>query len=101
FKSKVVQEAQEMGSAVQVAKRYEITANLIYRWKKEFQLSTWKHAESDSKRAESYIPSSKEFLDLEKENVKLKEILGDKDLEIAVLRDLVKKGSPAYRTKWK
>ncbi|TCP64593.1 helix-turn-helix domain-containing protein, partial [Baia soyae] len=31
FKSKVVQEAQEMGSAVQVAKRYEITANLIYR----------------------------------------------------------------------
>ena len=29
----------------------------------------------------------------------LKKLLGEKDLEIAILRDLVKKMNPAYRTK--
>ncbi|MBG9564392.1 transposase, partial [Brevibacillus agri] len=41
------------------------------------------------------------FRELETENDKLKKLLGEKDLEIAILRDLVKKVNPAYRTKWR
>jgi len=35
---------------------------------------------------------------MEKENNTLKKILGEKDLEISVLRDLVKKTRPGYPT---
>ena len=53
------------------------------------------------KAVTSYTPSPGEFRELETENDKLKKLLGEKDLEIATLRDLVKKVNPAYRTKWK
>jgi transposase len=101
FKQQVVREAEEIGNVSQVAKRYEISSRLIYRWKKELQMATWNQAQSDAKRVEAYVPSPKEFQELEKENLQLKQLLGDKDLEIAILRDLVKKVNPAYRTKWK
>lgn len=101
FKKQVVNEAEEIGNARQVAKRYDIAPNLVYRWKKQFQLSTYKHSDNKAKRVAGYVPSPKEFEELEKENQKLKQLLGDKDLEIANLRDLVKKVNPAYQTKWK
>ena len=41
------------------------------------------------------VPSAKEFREIEVENNKLKNILGEKDLEIAILRDLLKKTNPA------
>ena len=47
------------------------------------------------------MPSSKEFKELETENDKLKNILGEKDLEIAILRDLLKKTNPASPKKLK
>lgn len=53
------------------------------------------------KAVTSYTPSPGEFRELETENDKLKKLLGEKDLEIAILRDLVKKVNPVYRTKWK
>jgi len=34
---------------------------------------------------------------LEKENNQLKKILGEKDLEIAILRDLIKKKNPGFQ----
>jgi len=35
---------------------------------------------------------------MEKENKTLKKLLGEKDLEIAILRDLVKKARPGFLT---
>jgi len=43
------------------------------------------------KQTTSYVPSAKEFREIEVENNKLKNILGEKDLETAILRDLLKK----------
>lgn len=44
-------------------------------------------------------PTAQEFKELESENGQLKQILGEKDMEIAILRDLIKKSQPGYRTK--
>ncbi len=51
------------------------------------------------KKVAAYTPSPKEFQALEHENDKLKKLLGEKDLEIAILRDLVKKGEPRLSDK--
>jgi len=44
------------------------------------------------------VPSPQEFRQIEKENDQLKKILGEKDLEIAILRDLAKKARPGFQT---
>jgi hypothetical protein len=55
-----------------------------------------------AKQTTSYVPSAKEFREeIEVENNKLKNILGEKDLEIAILRDLLKKTNPACLKKLK
>ena len=52
-------------------------------------------------RSQIAIPTlnEKEYFKLEKENEQLKKILGEKDLEVAILRDLVKKKNPLWPTK--
>jgi transposase-like protein len=97
FKQQVVKEAQEVGNAAQVARRHGITPKQIYDWKKQAESTAWKQAPKGAKSVETYLPTPQEFQELEQENVKLKQILGDKDLEIAILRDLLKKKNPAYR----
>lgn len=54
----------------------------------------WQSTSREAKKVTSYDPSPSEFKELETESDKLKKILGDKDLEIAILRDLVKKRTP-------
>ncbi|MED4732435.1 transposase [Aneurinibacillus migulanus] len=87
FKKQVIKEVQETGSITAVARRYELSANMVGRWKKE--LENGKHGEVDF----STVPA----LDAEevaKENDQLKRLLGEQALEIAILRDLIKKKNP-------
>lgn len=72
---------------------------MLSRWIRQSQTAGWKKAAPEAKKAVPYAPSPKEFQELEHENDKLKKLLGEKDLEISILRDLVKKVNPAYRTK--
>lgn len=74
---------------------------MLYRWIHDSKHADWQNTLAGAKAVTSYTPSSGEFRELETENDKLKKLLGEKDLEIAILRDLVKKVNPAYRTKWK
>lgn len=69
--------------------------------RKRYSLEFKQQLVQEAKAVTSYTPSPGEFRELETENDKLKKLLGEKDLEIAILRDLVKKVNPAYRTKWK
>ncbi|BDR70338.1 hypothetical protein K144313037_17500 [Clostridium tetani] len=41
----------------------------------------------------------KEITEITKENGTLKKILGEKDLEIAILKDLIKKANPQLKIK--
>jgi transposase-like protein len=97
FKQQVVQEAVEVGNAAQVARRHDLIPTQVYEWMKKSKHQEWKQTRPDAKKVAPYAPSLEEFRDIEAENDKLKRILGEKDLEIEILRDLVKKQDPTYR----
>jgi transposase-like protein len=101
FKQQVVREVQEVGNAAQVARRHELSPNLVYRWMQDVKHKKLQEAKQEAKSIPSYMPTAKEFEALEHENEKLKKLLGEKHLENEILRDLVKKTDPAYRTKLK
>ncbi|HLN89553.1 MAG TPA: transposase [Candidatus Binatia bacterium] len=97
FKQQVVQEAVEVGNAALVARRHELMPKQVYDWIKQSKHQDWKQTSPGAKKVAPYTPSLQEFRAVEEENDKLKRILGDKDLEIEILRDLVKKVDPTYR----
>ncbi|WP_405082309.1 transposase [Paenibacillus chitinolyticus] len=97
----MIQEAKEVGNAVQVARRHDINPKMLYHWIEQSEHTDWKTTDSSSKAVAANTPSPQEFRSLEGENKQLKELLGEKDLEVAVLRDLLKMQNPAYRTKLK
>ncbi|TBL77433.1 transposase [Paenibacillus thalictri] len=101
FKQQIIQEAKEVGNASQVARRHNMNPKMLYRWMNEAEHTDWQQSEASAKIIKTYVPSPQEFRSLEGENKQLKGLLGEKDLEIAVLRDLLKKQNPAYRTKLK
>ncbi|MBW7452421.1 transposase, partial [Paenibacillus sepulcri] len=101
FKQQLIQEASEIGNASQVARRHGVDPKMLYRWIKQTEHADWKNTDPALKAVKVYTPSPHEFRSLEGENKQLKELLGEKDLEIAILRDLIKKQNPAYRTKLK
>ena len=99
FKQQLIQEAQEVGNASQVARKHGIDGKMLSRWIRQSKQTNWKQTNPEAKKMVSYTPSPKEFQTLEHENDKLKKLLGETDLEIAILRDLLKKSDPAFRTK--
>jgi transposase-like protein len=88
FKVQVCKEAIETGNAALVARRYELSPNMVNRWVKEYREG--KYDDVISIVGTSPIETKK----LSQENDQLKRLLGEKDLEIAILRDLIKKKNP-------
>lgn len=101
FKDQLIQEVQEAGSVVQVAKRHGINDRTLSRWVRESKHASWEKAPDEAKKIQAYVPSPQEFRELEKENDQLKKILGEKDLKISILTDLLKKSNPGFRTNLK
>jgi len=99
FKEMVLQEVNETNDVAQVARRHELSTKTIYSWRKQSQHKAWQVTSSDAKKTTTYTPTAQEFKEVESENTHLKQLLGEKDLEIAILRDLIKKTQPGYRTK--
>lgn len=87
FKIQVVKEATETGKPSVVARRYDLNANMVGRWVREYK---------NGKFGNTDVASAPDIdtKELSSENDHLKQLLGEKDLEIAVLRDLVKKQNP-------
>lgn len=94
FKVQVVKEAEQVGNKAAVARRYEITSNMLHRWQKQYHDGGFEGIDADAS-------SNRQVGELTKENDHLKQLLGDKDLEIAILRDLVKKKNPHLLKKLK
>ena len=99
FKDMVLQKVIETNDVTQVAKRHDLSTKTIYNWRKESSHKAWDVTSDSAKKTATYTPSAQEFKEIETENGQLKKILGEKDLEIAILRDLVKKSQPGYRIK--
>ncbi|WP_044748962.1 MULTISPECIES: transposase [Bacillales] len=88
FKIQVANESIETGNAALVARRYELSPNMVNRWVKEY-----KEGKFDQDGVQG-VSTPLETKKLSQENDQLKRLLGEKDLEIAILRDLIKKKNP-------
>jgi transposase-like protein len=68
-------------------------------WRIQASHKAWEATDPNAKKTVTYTPTAQEFKEIESENGQLKKLLGEKDLEIAILRDLLKKSQPGYRKK--
>lgn len=94
FKLQLVKEALETGNKAAVARRYEIATNMLHRWINEYR---------DGKFGDVQMEQIPEFDSkaIAEENDQLKKLLGEQALEIAILRDLIKKKNPHLLKKLK
>jgi len=91
IKMQIVKEAMETGNASIVARKHDISASLVNRWVRNYKKHgtfTGSKQQTASNRTSCSI---KEYKIVISENEKLKKLLGEKDLEIEILRDLLKK----------
>jgi transposase-like protein len=80
FKTQVIHEVQETQNATLVARRHQLSPSMVRRWSREVRQDTGESAGG---------------LSLAEENAQLKRLVIDRDLQIAVLQDaLRKKGIP-------
>ncbi len=83
FKRQIVKEVEETGNASLVARKHDIVSGTVTRWVRESKSSS----KTNNPLNIDYSTNSS----LDKENEQLKKLLGEKDLEIAILKDLLKK----------
>ncbi|MFD2679424.1 transposase [Bacillus seohaeanensis] len=84
FKIQVSREAINVENAALVARQYELSPTMVNRWVNEYKLGKYGMDEE----------TTISYRNLSLENEKLKQLLGEKDLEIAILLDLIKNNSP-------
>ncbi|OLZ19396.1 hypothetical protein BFX07_03590 [Sulfobacillus thermosulfidooxidans] len=89
WKAQCIQEALDIRNAAAVARRHGLSVRLVQKW---VQTAT-KHGTPEEARA-----LKKALQQATTENHQLKQLLGEKDLEIAILHDLLKKAPRASLT---
>lgn len=97
LKIQVVKEAMETGNASIVARRHDISPSLVNRWVGNYKRYGTFYPLRDQVEIKLISSSSREHMAVMQENEKLKKLLGEKDLEIAILRDLLKKPTHTCR----
>ncbi|NLH00806.1 MAG: transposase, partial [Clostridiales bacterium] len=85
----VLKEVEETGNTTLVARNHGIPVSTIYTWAKSRRKSSSSVPSRELKS--SNFNSNSYNKEIEKENDRLKKLLGEKDLEISVLKDLLKK----------
>ncbi|MGI6574923.1 MAG: transposase [bacterium] len=91
-KLKVVREALETGNAALVARRHDLSSSMVTRWVRQYKQNGEAAFKGNNKGNGQLVGySDKNYHKLKDENERLKKILGEKDLEVAILRDLLKK----------
>lgn len=99
-KLKVVKEVLETGNAALVARRHDLSSSMVSKWVRQYKQygeAAFKGNNRGNGQPVGY--TDKDYLKLEAENERLKKILGEKDLEVAILRDLLKKQNPHWQIK--
>jgi transposase-like protein len=89
FKEQVLREVDETGNVTLVARNHNIPTTTVNTWVKGRQIM--RKSSSSRGPKSSNFNSSNFSKEVEKENDTLKKLLGEKDLEIAILKDLLKK----------
>lgn len=76
FREKIVREARDTGNASLVARQHQLSASMVRRWVQESLKQT--AVETDT-------------LSLVDENARLKQLLGERELQLTLLRELLQK----------
>ncbi|HBF36718.1 MAG TPA: transposase [Firmicutes bacterium] len=80
IKQQVVREAKETHNSALVARNHDLSPSQVAKWVRETDFPMPKG-----------IPLTKESKELAKENIMLKKLLAEKELQNAILQDLLKK----------
>jgi putative transposase len=91
-KLQIIQEAEENGVTATLRK-YGIYHTTYYQWKEKYDIN------GIDGLKQSYKRESQELKQLQKENLALKKLLADKELELAIKSDLLKKTLQRKQTK--
>jgi transposase len=91
-KKQIIKEAVETGNSSLVARKHNVTPSAVARWVKEYKPDPMKEMTNKAlKKIPGLNESLKEAKQIEEQNLKLKKLIGEKELEIDILRDLLKK----------
>lgn len=89
----VVKEALSGIKVAVLARKYEVSPKSINTWIREYRDQI---SESDIPAADASIQELKRLQEIEEKYDKAMRVLGEKELEIEILRELLKKHNPAY-----
>ena len=87
LKQQIIKECREIGNTALVSRRHNISKNTVYTWlKKDRENGSVKSLPKDKEKQLKEF--KKRTSKLSSENDQLKRILAEKELELAILRDL-------------
>jgi len=92
-REKAAQEVLSGIKAAVVARKYGVTPSTVNQWVRDYRE---KNGEQDHPYPQEQAEELKRLLEVEKKYEKAVKMLGEKDLEIEILRELLKKPTPAY-----
>jgi len=93
FKEQVVHECQQIGNTALVARRHDISKHTVYAWiRKAKKNGSVRSLPKDKKK--EYHEIKRRVNILGTENNQLKKLLAEKELELAILRDLRDQADP-------
>jgi transposase-like protein len=92
-KEKAVLEVLSGIKTAVVARKYGVAPNTVNQWVRDHRE---KHGEQEHPYPLEQAEEMKRLLDVENKYEKAIRLLGEKDLEIEILRELLKKPTPAY-----
>lgn len=93
FKKQIVKECRQIGNVALVARRHEVSKNTVYSWlKKAKENGSVKALPKDKKKQFKEVKNRVNKLG--EENDQLKKLLAEKELELAILRDLRDQSNP-------
>ena len=99
FKNQILQEVKEVGNVSLVGRKHGISTSTIFTWISKSMIKDKIIVKPGRKALIEGMNNENEINEVTQENDKLKKILGEKDLEIAILRDLLKKANPQLKIK--
>lgn len=100
LKEEILREVKEVGNVSLVSRRHGISKSTIFTWiKNSNNRDEIKVKPGRKALVEGEKELEDEVTEVTKENDHLKKLLGEKDLEIAILRDLIKKSNPQLKKK--
>lgn len=87
----IVKKAIKTENGSIVAQRHDISSSIVNRWVRTYKKYGTLYPKKEQPQTNGNNSSLKEYKTVLQENEKLKKLVGEKDLETAILHDLLKK----------